>query len=289
MYKILRKVELSPDILELDIEAPRVAKKALPGQFIVLRVNDEGERVPLTIADFDREKGTITILFQVVGASTELLASIEEGDAILDFVGPLGQPSEISEHMGTVVFVGGGIGVAPVYPIARAVHELGNKVISILGAKTKDILIFEDRMRAISDEVLVTTDDGSYGIKGFVTNAMEELIKRGEKIDQVTAIGPGIMMKSVAEATRPHGIKTIVSLNPIMVDGTGMCGACRLTVGDEIKFACVDGPEFDGHLIDFDEAMKRQQIYKTAEGREMLKILEGDTHHGGCGYCGGDK
>ena len=272
MYRILKKQELSPGILAYDIEAPRVAKKALPGQFIVLRVNEEGERIPLTIADFDREKGIVTILFQVVGASTELLASIKEGDSILDFVGPLGQPSELSDHMGTVVFVGGGIGVAPVYPIARAAHELGNKVISILGAKTKDILIFEDRMRAISDEVLITTDDGSYGIKGFVTNAIEELIKRGEKIYQVTAIGPGIMMKSVAEATRPYGIKTIVSLNPIMVDGTGMCGGCRVQVGEETKFACVDGPEFDGHLVDFQGLMARGRMYRTQEAKEKDHI-----------------
>ena len=272
MYRILKKQELSPGILEYDIEAPRVAKKALPGQFIVLRVNEEGERVPLTIADFDREKGIVTILFQVVGASTGLLASLKEGDSILDFVGPLGQPSELSNHMGTVVFVGGGIGVAPVYPIARAAHELGNKVISILGAKTKDILIFEDRMRAISDEVLITTDDGSYGIKGFVTNAIEELIKRGEKIDQVTAIGPGVMMKSVAEATRPYGIKTVVSLNPIMVDGTGMCGGCRVQVGEETKFACVDGPEFDGHLVDFQGLMARGRMYRTQEAKEKDHI-----------------
>ena len=272
MYRILKKQELSPGILEYDIEAPRVAKKALPGQFIVLRVNEEGERVPLTIADFDREEGIVTILFQVVGASTELLASLQEGDSILDFVGPLGQPSELSDHMGTVVFVGGGIGVAPVYPIARAAHELGNKVISILGAKTKDILIFEDRMRAISDEVLITTDDGSYGIKGFVTNAIEELIKRGEKIDQVTAIGPGVMMKSVAEATRPYGIKTVVSLNPIMVDGTGMCGGCRVQVGEETKFACVDGPEFDGHLVDFRGLMARGRMYRTQEAKEKDHI-----------------
>ena len=272
MYRILKKQELSPGILEYDIEAPRVAKKALPGQFIVLRVNEEGERVPLTIADFDRERGIVTILFQVVGASTDLLASLKEGDSILDFVGPLGQPSELSDHMGTVVFVGGGIGVAPVYPIARAAHELGNKVISILGAKTKGILIFEDRMRAISDEVLITTDDGSYGIKGFVTNAIEELIKRGEKIDQVTAIGPGVMMKSVAEATRPYGIKTIVSLNPIMVDGTGMCGGCRVQVGEETKFACVDGPEFDGHLVDFQGLMARGRMYRTQEAKEKDHI-----------------
>ena len=272
MYRILKKQELSPGILEYDIEAPRVAKKALPGQFIVLRVNEEGERVPLTIADFDREKGIVTILFQVVGASTGLLASLQEGDSILDFVGPLGQPSELSDHMGTVVFVGGGIGVAPVYPIARAAHELGNKVISILGAKTKDILIFEERMRAISDEVLITTDDGSYGIKGFVTNAIEELVKRGEKIDQVTAIGPGVMMKSVAEVTRPYGIKTVVSLNPIMVDGTGMCGGCRVQVGEETKFACVDGPEFDGHLVDFRGLMARGRMYRTQEAKEKDHI-----------------
>ena len=272
MYRILKKQELSPGILEYDIEAPRVAKKALPGQFIVLRVNEEGERVPLTIADFDREKGIVTILFQVVGASTGLLASLKEGDSILDFVGPLGQPSELSDHMGTVVFVGGGIGVAPVYPIARAAYELGNKVISILGAKTKDILIFEERMRAISDEVLITTDDGSYGIKGFVTNAIEELIKRGEKIDQVTAIGPGVMMKSVAEATRPYGIKTVVSLNPIMVDGTGLCGGCRVQVGEETKFACVDGPEFDGHLVDFRGLMARGRMYRTQEAKEKDHI-----------------
>ena len=272
MYRILKKQELSPGILEYDIEAPRVAKKALPGQFIVLRVNEEGERVPLTIADFDRERGIVTILFQVVGASTGLLASLKEGDSILDFVGPLGQPSELSDHMGTVVFVGGGIGVAPVYPIARAAYELGNKVISILGAKTKDILIFEERMRAISDEVLITTDDGSYGIKGFVTNAIEELIKRGEKIDQVTAIGPGVMMKSVAEATRPYGIKTVVSLNPIMVDGTGMCGGCRVQVGEETKFACVDGPEFDGHLVDFRGLMARGRMYRTQEAKEKDHI-----------------
>jgi len=272
MYRILKKQELSPGILEYDIEAPRVAKKALPGQFIVLRVNEEGERVPLTIADFDRERGIVTILFQVVGASTGLLASLQEGDSILDFVGPLGQPSELSDHMGTVVFVGGGIGVAPVYPIAPAGQELGQKGHSSPGAKTKDILIFEERMRAISDEVLITTDDGSYGIKGFVTNAIEELIKRGEKIDQVTAIGPGVMMKSVAEATRPYGIKTIVSLNPIMVDGTGMCGGCRVQVGEETKFACVDGPEFDGHLVDFQGLMARGRMYRTQEAKEKDHI-----------------
>ena len=265
VFKILKKKELSPGVFHFDIEAPRVAKKALPGQFIVLRVNEEGERIPLTIADFDREAGTITLIFQAVGASTQLLASYNEGDAIVDFVGPLGQPSHIEKGMGTIVCVGGGIGVAPVYPIARAMHEAGNKVISIMGAKTKDILIFEDEMRAVSDEVLVTTDDGSYGIKGFVTNALQTLVDRGEKIDQVTAIGPGIMMRSVVEATRPLAIKTIVSLNPVMVDGTGMCGGCRVQVGDETKFACVDGPEFDGHLVDFGSLMSRGRMYREQE------------------------
>ena len=265
MFKILKREELSPGVFHYDVEAPRVAKKAKAGQFIVLRVNDEGERIPLTIADFDREKGTITLIFQVVGASTQALSQLEVGEAILDFVGPLGQPSEIHENMGTVVCIGGGIGVAPVYPIAKAMHEMGNKVISIMGARSKDILIFEDRMRAVSDEVLIATDDGSYGIKGFVTTALQQLVDRGEKIDQVTAIGPGIMMRSVAEATRPLGIKTIVSLNPVMVDGTGMCGGCRVQVGDEMKFACVDGPEFDGHLVDFNSLMSRGRMYRAQE------------------------
>ncbi|MBQ3853199.1 MAG: sulfide/dihydroorotate dehydrogenase-like FAD/NAD-binding protein [Anaerovibrio sp.] len=267
MFKIVYKKELSPGIFHMDIEAPRVAKKAKAGQFIVLRVDEKGERIPLTIADFDREKGTITLIFQAVGASTMLLSQRNEGDSIVDFVGPLGQPSEISENMGTIVCIGGGIGVAPVYPIARAMHEAGNKVISIMGARTKDILIFEDKMRAISDEVLVATDDGSYGVKGFVTTALQQLVDRGEKIDQVTAIGPGIMMKSVCDATRPLGIKTIVSLNPVMVDGTGMCGGCRVQVGDEMKFACVDGPEFDGHLVDFANLMSRSRMFREEEAK----------------------
>jgi ferredoxin/flavodoxin---NADP+ reductase len=265
MFKILDKKVLSPGVYQFDIEAPRVAKKAEPGQFIVLRVNEEGERIPLTIADFDRAKGTITIIFQAVGASTELLGSMNAGESLLDFVGPLGQPSHIQGGMGTIVCIGGGIGVAPVYPIARGMKDAGNKVISIMGAKTKDILILEDAMKAASNEVLVTTDDGSYGIKGFVTTALQQLVDRGEKIDQVTAIGPVVMMRSVVEATRPLGIKTIVSLNPIMVDGTGMCGGCRVQVGDETKFACVDGPEFDGHIVDFKGLMSRQRMYREQE------------------------
>ena len=267
MFKIVYKKELSPGIFHMDIEAPRVAQKAKAGQFIVLRVDEKGERIPLTIADFDRDNGTITLIFQAVGASTMELSKRNVGDSIVDFVGPLGQPSEISAGMGTIVCIGGGIGVAPVYPIARAMHEAGNKVISIMGARSKDILIFEDRMRAISDEVLIATDDGSYGIKGFVTTALQQLVDRGEKIDQVTAIGPGIMMKSVCDATRPLGIKTIVSLNPIMVDGTGMCGGCRVQVGDEMKFACVDGPEFDGHLVDFGNLMSRGRMFREEEAK----------------------
>ena len=271
MFKILRKEELSPNVYAMDIEAPRVAKKAQAGQFIVLRVDEKGERIPQTIADFDREAGKILIVFQVIGASTMQLAALEEGASILDFVGPLGQPSEI-EKMGTVVVVGGGIGVAPTYPIARAMKEAGNRVIAIMGAKTKDILIMEDEMKKVTDEVVVTTDDGSYGIKGFVTNAVQMLVDRGEHIDQITAIGPVIMMKSVADATRSLGIRTIVSLNPIMVDGTGMCGGCRVQVGDETKFACVDGPEFDGHLVDFKGLMSRQRMYRDmeAEGKDHI-------------------
>lgn len=265
MFKILRKEEWSPNVYAMDIEAPRVAKKAQAGQFIVLRINEEGERIPLTIADYDRETGKILIVFQAIGASTMELAALEAGDTILDFVGPLGRPSEIAKLDGTMVVVGGGIGVAPTYPIARAMKEAGNKVIAIMGAKTKDILIMEDEMKAVTDEVLVTTDDGSYGIKGFVTNAVQALVDRGEKIAQITAIGPVIMMKSVADATRDLGIHTVVSLNPIMVDGTGMCGGCRVTVGGEVKFACVDGPDFDGHKVDYAELMNRNGVYRERE------------------------
>ena len=270
--KVLRKELLSEGVYRFDVDAPRLAKKTQPGQFIILRVNEEGERIPLTVADFDREKGIITIIFQVVGASTELLASLEEGDEILDFVGPLGKKSEIEPGLGTVVCIGGGIGVAPIHPIARGLHEAGNKVISILGARSKELIIMEKEMRAASDEVIVTTDDGSYGIEGFVTAALEQLVDYGEKIDLVYAIGPVVMMKSVADATRPMGIKTIVSLNPIMVDGTGMCGGCRVQVGNETKFACVDGPEFDAHLVDFIGLRERQDMYRDqeAEGKDHI-------------------
>lgn len=265
MFKILSKEELSPNVFAMDIEAPRVAKKAQAGQFIVLRVDEKGERIPLTIANFNRDTGVVNIVFQVIGASTMALAALNAGDSLLDFVGPLGKPSTIKKFNGTVVVVGGGIGVAPTFPIARAMKEAGNKVIAIMGAKTKDILIMEAEMQAVTDEIMITTDDGSRGIKGFVTYAVEELYKRGENIAQVTAIGPVIMMKSVADVTRKLAIPTVVSLNPIMVDGTGMCGGCRVTVGEETKFACVDGPEFDGHLVDFKGMMSRQRMYRDLE------------------------
>ena len=274
MFKILKKEELSPNVYAMEIDAPRVAKKAEPGQFIVLRVDEKGERIPLTIANFDRETGRILIVFQVIVASTMELAALNEGDSVLDFVGPLGRPSEIGKLDGTMVVVGGGIGVAPTFPIARAMKEAGNKVIAIMGAKTKDILVMEDEMKEVTDEIVVTTDDGSRGIKGFVTNAVQALVDRGEKIAQITAIGPVIMMKSVADATRELGIKTVVSLNPIMVDGTGMCGGCRVTVGDETKFACVDGPEFDGHLVDFKGLMSRQRMYRDMEAEEKDHVCK---------------
>lgn len=272
--KVLAKELLSPRLYRFDVEAPRIAKKTQPGQFIILRVNEEGERIPLTVADFDRDKGIITLIFQEVGASTELLAKLEPGEEILDFVGPLGQKSEIEPGIGTVVCIGGGVGIAPVYPIARGMKEAGNKVISILGARSKDILIMEDEMRAISEEIFITTDDGSYGVKGFVTTALQQIVDRGEKIDRIYAIGPVVMMKSVVEATRPLGIKTIVSLNPVMVDGTGMCGCCRVEVGGETKFACVDGPEFDGHQVDFDGLRARQAMYREMEAREKDHVCQ---------------
>lgn len=267
MFTIRKKQLLSPGVYRYEVDAPRVAEKTQPGQFVILRTHEEGERIPLTVADFDREKGILTLIFQVVGASTELLAQMKEGDAILDLVGPLGQKSHIASGLGTVVCIGGGIGVAPVYPITRGMKEAGNRVISIMGAKSRDILIMEKEMRAASDETLVTTDDGSYGIKGFVTTALKELLARGETIDLVYAIGPVVMMKSVADVTRPLGIKTIVSLNPVMVDGTGMCGGCRVQVGGETKFACVDGPEFDGAVVDFAGLQARQGMYREMEAK----------------------
>jgi ferredoxin--NADP+ reductase len=295
MYKILEARELTTNIYLMVVEAPRVAKNCKPGQFVIVRMDKDGERIPLTICDYDRENGTITIVFQTVGAETKRMAVLKAGDSFHDFVGPLGCPSEmIGEDKAelakkNILFVAGGVGTAPVYPQVKWLHENGIAADVIVGAKTHDLLILEKEMEAVAGNLYVTTDDGSYGRKGMVTQTISDLVAEGKKYDLCVAIGPMIMMKFVCKLTKELGIHTIVSLNPIMVDGTGMCGACRVTVGDKVKFACVDGPEFDGHLVNFDEAMKRQQIYKTAEGRAMLKLQEGDTHHGGCGQCGGDK
>ncbi|MBC8016034.1 MAG: sulfide/dihydroorotate dehydrogenase-like FAD/NAD-binding protein [Sporomusaceae bacterium] len=264
MYKIIVKQQLAPSVQLFEVAAPLIARKAQPGQFVILRTNEDGERIPLTIADFNRETGTITIIFQEVGASTVELGLLNEGDFILDLVGPLGKATHI-EKIGTVVCVGGGIGIAPVYPIARGMKEAGNEVISIIGARSKDILIYEEEMAAVSDELIITTDDGSKGRKALVTQPLKELLDSDKTISLVVAIGPVIMMKFVAETTRPYGVPTVVSLNPIMVDGTGMCGGCRVSVGNENKFACVDGPEFDGHKVDFDLLMARQRMYKPHE------------------------
>lgn len=264
MFKILKKQELSEGVKLFELEAPRIARKAQPGQFVILRIDEDGERIPLTIADFDREKGSITIIFQEVGATTNLLGALQEGDALLDLVGPLGKKTEIAQK-GNIICIGGGIGVAPIHPIARGMKEAGNHVITIMGARSKDILILEEEMKAASSEVYITTDDGTKGHKGFVTDVLKQLIESGVEISEVIAIGPVVMMRSVAETTRPHGIRTIVSLNPIMVDGTGMCGGCRVRVGGESKFACVDGPEFDAHKVDFAGLISRQRMYKEQE------------------------
>ena len=295
MYPIVRKEKLADKIFLMDVKAPRVAKTCEPGQFIIVKIDEEGERIPLTICDYNREAGTITIVFQTVGASTERMQYLEEGDSFQDFVGPLGCPSELVDtdieelKKKKIVFIAGGVGTAPVYPQVKWLHEHGVDCDVIMGSKTKDLLILVDEMEKVATNLYVTTDDGSYGFHGMGTNQLQQLIDEGKTYDQCIAIGPMIMMKFVCLLTKELGIPTIVSMNPIMVDGTGMCGACRLTVGGEVKFACVDGPEYDGHLVDFDQAMKRQQIYKTEEGRAMLKLQEGDTHHGGCGHCGGDK
>ncbi len=264
MYRILRKKELNPTVTLMDIEAPLVAKKAEPGQFIILRVDEAGERIPLTVADYDREKGTVTIIFQIVGATTKKLNTLNEGDSLHDFVGPLGTPSHV-EGLKKVAVVGGGVGCAIAYPIAKKLHGLGAEVHSVVGFRNKDLVILEDEFKAASDKLVMMTDDGSYGSKGLVTNALKELIDSGEQYDEVIAIGPLIMMKFVCQLTKEYGIKTVVSMNPIMIDGTGMCGACRLTVGGKTKFAWVDGPDFDGLEVDFDEAMERGSMYRDFE------------------------
>ena len=264
MYLILKKEPLNPTVTRMVIDAPHIARKAEPGQFIILRVHEDGERIPLTIADFDREQGTVTIIFQIVGATTELLNHLEAGDSLHDFVGPLGRPSEV-EGLKKVAVVGGGVGCAIAYPIAKKLHQLGAQVHAIVGFRSKDLVILEEEFKAASDKLMVMTDDGSYGEKGLVTNALERLIDAGEQYDEVIAIGPLVMMKFVTQLTKQHDIKTVVSMNPIMIDGTGMCGGCRLTVGGKTKFACVDGPDFDGFEVDFDEAMARNTMYRPFE------------------------
>ncbi len=295
MYRILSKCELAHNIFQMVVEAPRVAGNCLPGQFIILRADEAGERIPLTICDYDREAGTVTIVAQVVGAASLRLSRLNEGEEIADFVGPLGKPSELCtmplEELRTkrILFVAGGVGAAPVYPQVKWLQANGVAADVILGAKNQSFVILEEEMQKVAGNVYVTTDDGSYGRSGMVTKCIEDLIAEGKQYDICIAIGPMIMMKFCCLTTKKLGIPTVVSMNPIMVDGTGMCGACRLMVGGEVRFACVDGPEFDGHLVDFDQAMKRSAQYKTAEGRAFLKEQEGATHHGGCGNCGGDR
>jgi len=264
MYRIVEKEALNPTVTRMVIEAPLVARKAQPGQFIIFRASEDGERVPLTIADYDREKGTVTIIFQIVGAATMELNALEQGDGLPDFVGPLGKPSDL-EGLKKVAVVGGGVGCAIAYPTAKRLHELGAEVHSVVGFRGRDLVILEKEFSDVSDRLVMMTDDGSYGEKGLVTNALERLIQEGNRYDEVIAIGPLVMMKFVCKVTEKYGVKTTVSMNPIMIDGTGMCGGCRLTVGGQTKFACVDGPDFDGHQVDFDEAMQRGGMYRDFE------------------------
>ncbi len=296
MYPILETKKLTANIYWMEVKAERIAKSCMPGQFVIVRTDADSERIPLTICDYNREKGTITIVFQPVGASTHLMTSLKSGDAFHDVAGPLGCPSELTKETKEalaakkILFVAGGVGTAPVYPQVKWLHEQGVAADVIVGAKTKELLILEEEMKAVAGNLYVTTDDGSYGRSGMVTKTIQDLVEQeGKHYDLCVAIGPMIMMKFVCKTTEALNIPTIVSLNLIMVDGTGMCGACRVTVGGEVKFACVDGPEFDGHLVNFDEAMQRQQIYKTQEGRAYLAAKEKDTHHGGCGQCGGEE
>lgn len=296
MYKILKAEFLASNIFLMEIEAPRVAKSCEPGQFIIAKIDENGERIPLTISDYDRERGMVQIVVQVIGASTKKMSELKTGDYLEDFVGPLGCPSDLvtddieDVKKKKILFVAGGLGTAPVYPQVKWLHEHGIAADVIVGAKTKDLVILEKEMQEVAGNLYITTDDGSYGRGGMVTDTIKYLVNDlGKEYDHCVAIGPMIMMKFVCLLTKELGIHTVVSVNPIMVDGTGMCGACRVQVGNEVKFACVDGPEFDGHLVDFDQAMKRQQMYKTQEGRAMLALTESATHkNGGCG-CGGDK
>jgi len=280
MYEVLKKLELAPKIKLIEIKAPEIAKKAKAGQFVILRIDEKGERIPLTLVEWDPEKGTITIIFQEVGVSTLKLGALKIGEAILDVAGPLGNPSDI-ENFGSVTVVCGGVGTAAAYPIAKALKEAGNKVISIVGARTKELLILEDEMKKISDEMFISTDDGSKGHKGFVSDVLKMLIEKGYHFDLAYAIGPPVMMRATANVTKSYSIKTIVSLNSIMVDGMGMCGACRVTVGGETKFACLDGPEFDAHIVNFDELIKRLRAYLSEE-KQAIELYE---KCGGC-KCG---
>ena len=275
MYKIVRTKQLNDQVVLMEIDAPYIAAKAEAGQFIIYRIDEKGERIPLTIADYDREKGTVTIIFQTIGGSTQQLASLNEGDSILDVVGPLGIPTKYEDGAKRVAVVGGGVGCAIAYPQAKKLHRMGVHVDLIAGFRSKDIIILEEEMKAVSSELYVCTDDGSYGKKGFVTDMLKELIDSGVKYDEVIAIGPVPMMKFVCKTTEPYGIKTTVSLNPIMVDGTGMCGGCRVTVDGKIKYACVDGPDFDGHKVDFDELMKRNGTYREQEAAHICRLTGG--------------
>lgn len=280
MNKIVTKKDIAPFIKLIEVEHPLMARKARPGQFIILRVSEDGERIPLTISDYNPEKGTVTIIFQEVGKTTKLLGELQEGDSILDFAGPLGKPTE-SENLKRVAVVGGGLGTALIFSQVKEMHNNGTKVDVIIGARNAELIILEDEIRPFCENVYIATDDGSKGQKGFVTDVLKKLIDDGNKYDRVIAVGPLIMMKVVSNLTKEYGIPTVVSMNPIMIDGTGMCGGCRLTVGGETKFACVDGPEFDGHKVDFDEAMRRQGIYKTEEKTSVERHecrLRGETN-----------
>ena len=286
IFTIVMKESLANSFYLMDVKAPRVAKNCYPGQFVIVKMDEKGERVPLTICDYNREEGTVTIVFQALGSSTQLMATFEEGEAFRDFTGPLGHRSELIDmpreevSAKSILFVAGGVGAAPVYPQVKWMKENGYDVDCVVGARNKDLIILEERMRSVAKNLYITTDDGSYGFKGNVNDCIKDLVNnQGKKYDLVIAIGPMIMMKFVCLLTKELGIQTIVSMNPVMVDGTGMCGACRLTIGNEIKFACVDGPEFDGHLVNFDEAMKRLQMYKSEEGKTVLRQKEGPTHH----------
>lgn len=290
MFKITKKENLAPNIYLMDVEAPRIAKYALPGQFLIVRVDEEGERIPLTICDYDSEKGLVQIVFQVIGGDTYRMSSLEVGDSFADMVGPLGKPSDLTEmpleelKKMKICFIAGGVGTAPVYCQLKWLKNQGVEVDCIQGARTKDIIILEKEMSEVSN-LHICTDDGSYGIHGNVCVALQKLWDEGVRYDHCVVIGPVIMMKFACQLTKQLGIHTIVSMNTIMVDGTGMCGACRLLVGGQVKFACVDGPEFDGHEVDFDQALQRSRLYKTQEGELMLRLTEGDTHSGGCGMC----